>query len=45
MPFSAGPVISSLWFPPHQRSTATAIAMSAGFVGPAMTFVLGVFLV
>lgn len=39
--FTVGPVLSSLWFPPNQRATATAIAMISGFGGAAGCFVLG----
>ena len=39
--FAAGPVLSSVWFPPHQRTTATAIATIAGFAGAAACFVVG----
>jgi len=36
-----GPVLSSLWFPPNQRATATAVAMISGFGGAAGCFALG----
>ena len=36
-----GPVISALWFPANQRATATAIAVSAFYVGNACNFLLG----
>ena len=39
--FTVGPVLSSLWFPPNQRATATAIAMISGFAGAAGCFALG----
>lgn len=39
--FTVSPVLSSLWFPPNQRATATAIAMIAGFAGAAGCFALG----
>ena len=39
--FSGPPLLSSLWFPPQQRVTATAIAAMAYYVGIATAFVLG----
>jgi len=39
--FNAGPSISALWFPPEQRTTATAIATIAGFAGSAGCFIFG----
>lgn len=39
--FTVSPVLSSLWFPPNQRATATAIAMISGFAGAAGCFALG----
>lgn len=39
--FTAGPVLSSIWFPPNERATATAIMTIAGFAGPSWGFVLG----
>ena len=41
--FTAGPTISALWFPPEQRTTATAIATIAGFAGAAVCFIYGKF--
>ena len=38
---SSATVISSTWFPPHQRTTATAIASLAAYVGTAISFVIG----
>eukprot|EP01065_Artemidia_motanka_P043945 TRINITY_DN6180_c0_g1_i1.p1 TRINITY_DN6180_c0_g1~~TRINITY_DN6180_c0_g1_i1.p1 ORF type:complete len:506 (+),score=85.75 TRINITY_DN6180_c0_g1_i1:56-1519(+) len=38
---SAGPVLSTQWFPPHERTTATAIASSMNYAGTALTFVIG----
>lgn len=43
--FTAGPSISALWFPPEQRTTATAIATMAGFAGSAVCFIYGQFIV
>ena len=44
----AGPVgmaapalLSSTWFPPHQRTTATAISTMAGYTGTALSFLIG----
>jgi len=40
--FFAGPaLLASIWFPPGQRTTATAIASFSGYAGFAATFVLG----
>ncbi|XP_033625199.1 solute carrier family 49 member 4 homolog [Asterias rubens] len=38
---SAPTHLSAIWFPPHQRTTSTAIAGSAGCLGLALSFVLG----
>jgi len=43
--FSAGTLLSSTWFPPHQRITATAIASLASCTGTALSFVIGPHLV
>jgi len=43
--FTAGPTISALWFPPEQRTTATAIATIAGFAGSAGCFIFGMYIV
>ncbi|XP_025084665.1 disrupted in renal carcinoma protein 2 homolog [Pomacea canaliculata] len=37
----APPFLSAVWFPLHQRATATAVSTSSNFVGVAMAFVLG----
>ena len=42
--FTAGPTVSALWFPPEQRTTATAIATIAGFAGNAGCFLFGTYL-
>jgi hypothetical protein len=39
--FTAGPTISALWFPPEQRTTATAISTVSGFAGSAGCFIFG----
>lgn len=39
--YAAGPYLSSLWFPPEQRSTATAVATVSGFAGGAGCFIFG----
>jgi nitrate/nitrite transporter NarK len=40
--FFAGPaLLASIWFPPGQRTTATAITSFVGNVGFAATFILG----
>ena len=38
---AAPPLISSTWFPPYQRTTATAILAVAGYVGLASSFLIG----
>ena len=38
---AAPPLLSSTWFPPHQRTTATAISSIAGYVGTAFSFLIG----
>ena len=38
---AAPPVLSSTWFPPHQRTTATAISTMAGYAGTAFSFLIG----
>ncbi|XP_038058418.1 solute carrier family 49 member 4 homolog [Patiria miniata] len=44
----AGPVmmsapteLSAVWFPPHQRTTSTAISMTSAFFGMSMSFLVG----
>ena len=37
----AGPVLlSALWFPPHQRTTSTAIGTAASYLGPAVAYLI-----
>jgi FLVCR family MFS transporter len=38
---AAPPLLSSTWFPPYQRTTATAILAVAGYVGTAVSFLIG----
>eukprot|EP00794_Sanderia_malayensis_P018065 gene18065-19874_t len=38
---SSGTVLSSTWFPPKQRTTATAVASLASYMGTAISFVIG----
>ena len=40
-----GPLISAVWFPPHQRTTSTAIASLASYVGAGLAFIIGPLLV
>ena len=40
-----GPLISTVWFPPHQRATSTAIASLAPYVGTGLAFIIGPLLV
>jgi len=36
-----GPIVSELWFPSHERTTATAVASVATYCGAALGFVVG----
>lgn len=38
---SAGPLLSTTWFAPDQRATATAVASLVGYLGAAVSFVIG----
>ncbi|RXN19847.1 disrupted in renal carcinoma 2 [Labeo rohita] len=38
---SAGPLLSTTWFAPDQRATATAIASLIGYLGSACAFLIG----
>lgn len=38
---SAPPLVSVLWFPVRERTTATALAVSGGFVGESLGFITG----
>ena len=40
-----GPLISAVWFPPNQRTTSTAIASLAPYVGTGLSFIIGPLLV
>lgn len=42
---AAATVLSSTWFPPNQRTTATAIGSLASYTGTALSFVMGPHLV
>lgn len=39
----APPLVSSTWFPPHQRATATAISSLMSYVGISVSFSVGPF--
>ena len=39
----APPLVSSTWFPPHQRATATAISSLMSYVGISISFGVGPF--
>ena len=39
------PLISAVWFPPHQCTTSTAIASLAPYVGTGLAFIIGPLLV
>ena len=38
---AAPPLLSASWFPPAQRTTATAVAALCGSLGVALSFVIG----
>ena len=38
---SGAPIISAVWFPVHQRTTATGITFALGGLGPALSSVIG----
>lgn len=38
---AAAPVLSSTWFPPNQRTTATSIMTASNYFGVAVSFILG----
>ncbi|XP_056119140.1 solute carrier family 49 member 4 [Rhinichthys klamathensis goyatoka] len=38
---SAGPLLSTTWFAPDQRATATAVASLVGYLGSACSFLIG----
>lgn len=38
---AAGPLLSSLWFPPHQRTTATALGTLSIPLGLSLSFIIG----
>lgn len=40
----APPLVSSTWFPPQQRATATAIASLMSYVGISLSFAIGPFI-
>lgn len=42
---SAGPLLSTTWFAPDQRATATAVASLVGYLGAACSFIVGPLLV
>ncbi|XP_065845353.1 solute carrier family 49 member 4 homolog [Oscarella lobularis] len=42
---SAPPLVSAYWFPPKQRTTATALTSLAGYYGVSLSFVIGPLLV
>ena len=35
------PLLSAIWFPVHQRTTATAIGVLSGTLGVAVSFIIG----
>ena len=45
IPLSGGVLLSATWFPSNQRTVSTAIVMAGAFMGSALSFVVGPFLV
>ena len=45
VPFSGPSLIASIWFPPRQRTTATALASFFNFFGIGAAFILGPYIV
>ena len=41
VPFSGPSLVSAVWFPPHQRTTATALASTFNYLGFALSFLFG----
>ena len=41
VPFAGPARVSSVWFPPDQRATATSIVSFANYFGVAMAFIIG----
>lgn len=41
VPFAGPAKLSSVWFPPDQRATATSIVSFANYFGVAMSFIIG----
>ena len=39
--FAGPPLVSSVWFPAHQRATATALISLSNYAGVAVSFVIG----
>ncbi|KAJ8307421.1 hypothetical protein KUTeg_015505, partial [Tegillarca granosa] len=39
---AAPPLLAVTWFPPNQRTTATAIAASVPYLGTALSFIMGI---
>ena len=39
----APPLVSSTWFPPNQRATATAVSTMTSYVGISISFLVGPF--
>ena len=35
------PLLSAIWFPVHQRTTATAVGVLSGTLGVAVSFIIG----
>ena len=41
VPFAGPAALSSVWFPPEQRATATAIVSFANYLGISLSFIIG----
>ena len=35
------PLVSAVWFPPHQRTTSTAYLSATAYLGVAVSFLIG----
>lgn len=42
VPFAGPALVANTWFPPQQRTTATAVSSVFNYGGVAMAFVIGV---
>ncbi|XP_013390186.1 disrupted in renal carcinoma protein 2 homolog isoform X1 [Lingula anatina] len=45
LPNGGPPFLSAIWFPPHQRTTATAVSTVGSYMGTTVSFIIGPLLV